>query len=69
MISGAPAPAIRAAVVAWIAFGAILFDRQALTLRSLAIAALIVIILTPEAVLQPGFSDVVCGNGSLAGAG
>ncbi len=54
-ISGAPAPAVRSAVVAVIAFGAILLDRRALSLRALAIAALVVILLTPEAVLQPGF--------------
>ena len=54
-ISGAPAPAVRSAVVAVIAFGAILIDRRALSLRALAIAAFVVIALTPEAVVQPGF--------------
>jgi len=46
---------VRSAVVAVIAFTAILLDRRALSLRALAIAALVVIALTPEAVLQPGF--------------
>jgi competence protein ComEC len=54
-ISGAPAPAVRSAVVACVAFGAILLDRRALSLRALAIAAIVVICLTPEAVVQPGF--------------
>jgi competence protein ComEC len=54
-LSGAPAPAVRSAVVACVAFGAILLDRRALSLRALAIAAIVVIILTPEAVIQPGF--------------
>lgn len=54
-LSGAPAPAIRAAVVAWVAFGAIVFDRRALSLRALAIAAILVLLLMPEAVLEPGF--------------
>lgn len=54
-ISGSPAPAVRSAVVAVIAFSAMLLDRRALSLRALAIAALVVIVLTPEAVLQPGF--------------
>ncbi len=54
-IAGSPAPAVRAAVVACVAFGAILLDRRALSLRALAIAAFIVIALTPEAVIQPGF--------------
>lgn len=54
-ISGAPAPAVRAAVVACVAFIAILIDRRALSLRGLAIAAFIVELVTPEAVIQPGF--------------
>ncbi len=54
-ISGCPAPAVRSAVVACVAFGAILADRRALSLRALAIAAIVVIVLTPEAVIQPGF--------------
>ncbi len=55
VLSGAPAPAIRAAVTATVAFIAILLDRRALTLRALAVAALIVLALQPEAVVQPGF--------------
>ena len=35
--------------------GAVLFDRQALTLRSVAIAALIVMVLRPESLVNPGF--------------
>ncbi len=54
-LSGAPAPAVRSAVVAIVAFAAILCDRRALSLHSLAIAALVVMLLTPEAVIQPGF--------------
>ena len=54
-LSGMPAPAIRAAVVTCVAFGAVLVDRRALSLRSLAIAAMIIIAATPDAVIQPGF--------------
>ncbi|HVZ28975.1 MAG TPA: ComEC/Rec2 family competence protein [Asticcacaulis sp.] len=64
-ISGVPAPAVRAAVVACVAFTAILFDRQAISLRALAIAALIVILLTPEAVIQPGFQMSFCATAAL----
>lgn len=64
-LSGAPAPAIRAAVVAWVAFGAILFDRRALSLRALAIAAIIVLLLMPEAVLEPGFQMSFCATAAL----
>jgi competence protein ComEC len=55
IVSGAPPPAVRAAVTASVAFIAILCGRRAITLRALAFAALIVLTLQPEAVLQPGF--------------
>lgn len=54
-LSGAPPPAVRAAVTASVAFCAILAGRRAVTLRALAFAALLVLALQPEAVLQPGF--------------
>lgn len=55
VISGAPPPAVRAAVTASVAFIAIILERRAITLRALAIAALVVLALQPEAVVQPGF--------------
>ncbi|HEX8232236.1 MAG TPA: ComEC/Rec2 family competence protein [Caulobacteraceae bacterium] len=55
VVSGAPAPAIRAAVVMSVVFLAVLTDRQAISLHSLAVAALLVLALQPEAVGQPGF--------------
>lgn len=54
-LSGGDAPAVRAAVTAIVAFASILADRRALSLRNLALAALVVITLQPEAVAQPGF--------------
>jgi competence protein ComEC len=55
VLSGWPPPAERAAITAVIAFGAILVDRQAISLHALALAALAVMLLQPEAVTQPGF--------------
>jgi competence protein ComEC len=55
VLSGAPPPAERSAVTAAVAFGAILVDRQAISLHALALAALVVLLLQPEAVIQPGF--------------
>jgi competence protein ComEC len=54
-ISGAPSPAIRAAVTATVAFLAILVDRRAISLDALAVAAMILLILSPEAATEPGF--------------
>ncbi|HMO43702.1 MAG TPA: ComEC/Rec2 family competence protein, partial [Phenylobacterium sp.] len=55
VISGAPAPAERAAITASVAFAAILFDRRAISLHGLGIAALLVLLIHPEAVNEPGF--------------
>ena len=55
VISGAPPPAQRSAITATIAFGAILLDRRAITLRGLGLSALIVLTIQPEAVVEPGF--------------
>ena len=54
-LSGAHPPAKRAAITASVAFIAMLLDRRAISLRSLAVAALTVLLLQPEAVVQPGF--------------
>ncbi len=55
VVSGAPPPAERAAITAAVAFAAILVDRQAVSLRTLAVAALIILALQPEAAAGPGF--------------
>ncbi|MET0272825.1 MAG: ComEC/Rec2 family competence protein, partial [Phenylobacterium sp.] len=55
VLSGAPPPAERAAITAAVAFGAILVDRQAISLHALALAAMAVLLLQPEAVTGPGF--------------
>lgn len=55
VISGHPPPAERAAITASIAFIAILLDRQAITMHALAVAAFVVLLLQPEAIVTPGF--------------
>ncbi|MBP8063285.1 MAG: ComEC/Rec2 family competence protein, partial [Brevundimonas sp.] len=55
VISGSPPPAERAAITASIAFLAILLDRQAITMHALAVAAFVVLLLQPEAIVTPGF--------------
>jgi competence protein ComEC len=55
VISGAPPPALRAAITASVAFAAILFDRQAITLHGLAVAALLILLVEPESAGAPGF--------------
>lgn len=55
LVSGAPAPAERAAITASVAFAAVIFDRRAISLHGLGIAALLVLLIHPEAVTEPGF--------------
>ncbi len=54
-LSGGAWSARRAAVMAIVAFVAILFERRAISLRNVALAALIILITTPEAVVHAGF--------------
>ncbi|NWG52918.1 MAG: ComEC/Rec2 family competence protein [Hydrogenophilaceae bacterium] len=55
LISGASVPAQRAYVMAAVALGAKLIDRPAISMRGLALAALIIVLATPDSVLEPGF--------------
>ena len=55
ILSGAHPPARRAAITASVAFAAILFDRRAISMHSLSIAALLVLLIEPEVVVAPGF--------------
>ncbi len=55
LLSGGGWSARRAFIMTSIVFIAILFDRRALSLRNVAIAATIILLMTPEAVMHPGF--------------
>lgn len=55
LLSGASVPTQRAFVMITVALIAILFDRSALNMRSVAVAAVIILALTPEAWIDPSF--------------
>lgn len=55
LLSGASIATQRAYVMAAVALIAVSLDRRALTLRSVAIAGLIVLVLKPSSLLSPGF--------------
>ncbi|GJL92233.1 ComEC/Rec2 family competence protein [Hyphococcus sp.] len=55
ILSGGGWSARRAFIMAAIMFAAILVDRRALSLRNVAIAAVIILLTTPEALFSPGF--------------
>lgn len=54
-LSGGPISAQRAWVMLVMVLFSIVLDRPALTLRNVTIAAIIIVVLTPSAVLTPGF--------------
>ncbi len=54
-LSGGNVATVRAYIMVAVMFGAVLLDRRALTLRSVAIAATIVLVTMPEALVGPGF--------------
>jgi len=55
MISGASSASTRAFVMLASMLFAVLFDRPALSMRTLALAAGVILLLGPESVLEPGF--------------
>ena len=55
MISGAAVPVTRAYVMLASMLLAILFDRPALSMRSVAMAATVVLLSRPESIIEPGF--------------
>ena len=65
VLSGAHPPARRAAITASVAFFAILVDRRAVSLHSLAVAAFIILLIEPDVVLAPGFEMSFCATASL----
>jgi competence protein ComEC len=64
-ISGMEVATQRAYIIAMIGFGAKLFDRPAISLRSLAIALVAVVVLQPESVVTPGFQMSFAASGAL----
>jgi competence protein ComEC len=74
VLSGASVPTVRSWVMVAVMLVAVLFDRRALSLRSVAIAAAIILILQPEALVDPSFQmsfaatvALIAGFGALRG--
>ncbi len=55
LISGASPPAVRSFLMVAIMFAAILLDRPALALRNVALAALVMLVVMPESLIDVGF--------------
>src|SRR5258708_5271549 len=65
VISGAAPSAVRAYVMLGTVMFAILLDRPALSMRSLGLAAAILLLLRPEAIAEPGFQMSFAAVGAL----
>ncbi|MEM1086105.1 MAG: ComEC/Rec2 family competence protein [Pseudomonadota bacterium] len=65
ILSGASVSTQRAFIMALVFFGAILFDRAALSMRSVAIAMILVVLIAPWSVLSPGFQMSFAATGVL----
>lgn len=55
LLSGAEVPAVRAAIIAWVALLSVMLGRDPLSFRLLGFAALLILIARPEALLGPSF--------------
>jgi competence protein ComEC len=67
LISGASIATVRATLMIAIMFVAVMLDRQALAMRNVAIAALLVLIVLPESLLDAGFQMSFAAVVSLIG--
>ncbi len=65
VISGAATPATRAYIMLAAMLLAILVDRPALSMRSVALAATIILLMRPENIFEPGFQMSFAAVGSL----
>ena len=65
ILSGMSVPAQRAYVMCVIVFGAIVFDRAAINLRSFALSMIVIVFLQPESVMSPGFQMSFAATGAL----
>lgn len=68
LISGGSVPTRRAWVMLSVMLIAVVFDRPALTMRNVALAALVIIIISPSAVVGPGFQMSFSATAALIAA-
>ncbi|WP_241523900.1 ComEC/Rec2 family competence protein [Oceaniglobus indicus] len=67
MLSGGNVATQRAFIMVAVMFVAVLLDRRALTLRAVAVAAIIVLMLRPESLTEPGFQMSFAATTALVG--
>ncbi len=65
IVSGASVSTQRAFIMSAVVFGALLIDRSAISLRTFAIAMILVVLTQPESVVTPGFQMSFAASGGL----
>ncbi|MCR9255014.1 MAG: ComEC family competence protein [Alphaproteobacteria bacterium] len=68
VLTGAPVSAQRAFIMAGLVLVAILLDRKAISLRLVALAAVIVLLLAPESLVEPSFQMSFAATAALVAA-
>ena len=66
-LSGGNVATQRAFIMVAVALGALILGRRALSLRAVAVAASLVLVLRPEALMGPRIPDVFCSNHRVGG--
>lgn len=65
LLSGADVPAVRAGVMAWVVVAGLWLGRNPVSLRLLAFAALLILVIRPEALVNPSFQLSFAAVGAL----
>ncbi|WP_417425126.1 ComEC/Rec2 family competence protein [Hoeflea sp.] len=68
LISGGSVPTLRAWIMLMVMLVAVLADRPALTMRNVALAAILIILISPSAVVGPGFQMSFAATAALISA-
>lgn len=67
LVSGVEVAALRSFIMLVVMLVAVLFDRQALTMRNLAIAAIIILLISPHEIVGPSFQMSFAATAALIG--
>ena len=68
LLSGMNVSTQRAFLMVGVMLGAVLFDRRAITLRNVAVAAIVILLWQPEAIFAPGFQMSFAATAGLTSA-
>src|SRR5207253_4577031 len=65
LLTGAQVPMVRSCIAALLFLGGMMLGREAISLRMLAVAGLLILAVHPESIVVPGFQLTDCGIGGV----